>query len=125
MAKDIEKIIQFLQYECEQKKNVKKSGIRYSKKFKDGIRELHESGLTDKQILKLVPVSIYSVQNWTNKKRDKTFKKIKVVNNVSPVSLETKNANVKVEELLGQIKSILTAELVLTILLLFYLLSLD
>jgi len=124
MAKDIDKIIEFLKAECDSKKNTKRSVIRYSQRFKTGVNDLYKSGLTDKQILKLIPISIYSIHNWTGRNKDKRFEKVKVVNN-KPIDVattpRTKNSNERIEKLLVQIKTILLVELVLIILLIIYL----
>lgn len=38
---------------------------RFSKTFKDGVRELFSSGLTVKEVHKLVPVSTFAIRDWT------------------------------------------------------------
>lgn len=48
---------------------------RFSKEFKDGVRELIASGLSINEVQKLVPISNYAIREWTQspKVKNKNF----------------------------------------------------
>ena len=74
-------VIKSLLQECSRLDQNKKQSRRYSKEFKNNLKFLYTQGYSKKELVKLIPVSIFSIEQWTQDISPPSFRKIKISEN--------------------------------------------
>ena len=98
MNKNHQDVINSMLKECSRHDQSKKQARRYSKQFKENLKFLYIQGYSKKELIKLIPVSIFSIEQWTKDISPPLFKKINLSENKKSRNLNKPSNQSKIND---------------------------